>query len=414
MPQLEELALGTHRRWFYAWGGLILLAGCGQSGSSPLDTAQARYRAGDWDGVVAACDEALRESPESIDALLLRGRARMAAAQAEAAVSDFADVIRLAPDNPEGYYQRSLAYEALGKSEESAADKNYARGIDRQDAELLRRHAETIKMPELVRSEPDKKKPAAESKGFFHDEPRREDDSYTGTESRTEPAATAEPAADKPFFSPLTEPSIVGRTSLFDSPIFQTPLVGPAAKSPASPASGGADENDESKADRFAKRDAGQPNRAEPPLPRGGPNSPAEPEPIRIHGRPYAAALPTDRGSPTSLGRQRGELGPEVPTWRQPKYPTSRLNFSSPPGVPSGGAKPGTTQTYPSPGGPQRGSPLTSQPPAGSYVRPLILAPQLRGFTPDSPPLPLVPPRHSLAEPPGSSPGPAGINPAAR
>jgi hypothetical protein len=307
----------------------------------------------------------------------------LAADQGEAAVADFSEVIRLVPDDPEAYYQRSLAYERLGKGKESAEDRSHARGIDLQDAALLRQHVDTLRMPEMVRTEPLKKKPAVEP----DDQPNYEDP----FDARETWSKESDSALDRPLLAPLTgntgvgtdSPSIVGKLSPFDSSIFDSPLVPRPAKAPAKDGFESDDEKESPKPGATSHQ-SGQSVRDDAAARRFGPA--ADPEPIRIHGRPPGYDPRPGRGTSSD------ELGAADAT-RQPKYPTARLNFMSPLVGHTGAGKPGSTNPgMRSPTNqPQSGLSNLAQPQSGADLR-QVIEPQLRGFTPDTPALPRVGP----------------------
>jgi tetratricopeptide (TPR) repeat protein len=47
----------------------------------------------------------------------------------EKAVADYTEAIRLAPDDPIGYFQRAQAYRALGDEEQAASDERKAQEL---------------------------------------------------------------------------------------------------------------------------------------------------------------------------------------------------------------------------------------------------------------------------------------------
>jgi hypothetical protein len=381
-------------------GCLLPLAGCGDSITSPLDQAQEHYRAAQWDRAVAACDDVLRQSPDSIDALLLRGRARLAAGQPEPAVADFAEVIRLAPNNPEGFYQRSLAYSALGKTEEADADQEHARAIDLQDAALLRRHTSTLKTPQLVHSEPDKQAAEADGKdsSLTANPPDHSDDfqlrlDAANKTAREQTTGESPLLAPVPAGGPLSDPaSIVGGTSLLDSPLLKTPLVPRPVKAP-------------SKSPPEATGDNEKPKSTPSPAAQSG---------LQFSPRNFATStVQSDRRSAgthrSSNSRDASEVGEEQ-TARKSKYPIARLNFISQPAGTAPVADGVTRSRLPTL------QPPSLQPPSLALPRlrppsllvdlglasppdeaddeetpeePGFVAIQVRGFTPDAPPWPL-------------------------
>ena len=56
--------------------------------------------AGDYDAVIAACGEAIRENSSNTDALSHRGLAFLENGEYDRAVADFAQIIALLPEDP--------------------------------------------------------------------------------------------------------------------------------------------------------------------------------------------------------------------------------------------------------------------------------------------------------------------------
>jgi hypothetical protein len=417
-------------RW--AWGGsLLLLAGCGLS-ATPLDQAREHYRRGEWDRAVAACDQQLRTSPDSVEAMLLRGRARLAGGQYGAAAADFSHVIRLDPTNPEGFYQRSLAHAALGNADQADEDRRHARDIDTQDAALVRRHTSSLKGVEPVRIEPPKETESDEAVrptwavDLERDDPlqlsfdlasrptnQRSAEKQAADESPAEQGLAEDSLTHSRLLAPrsASEPpaaeatSIVGGTSLLESPILESPLF------PLSP------------------RKKTSPKSPQAPLPEEAPDieKPKPPQPPPHAAQPqteqsplaWRSLVPGLQHDPTAApggshapGRQPEESNQIAqPRGRQSKYPIAQLNFMSPLAQPHG--LPVQSPAGPVPAAPQKPSlmppPLkpTSLMPESTLVRlglvrppeelaeaapqvpPGFLAIQVRGFTPDAPPWPL-------------------------
>lgn len=115
-------------------GGLLLLAGCGQSGpETPAERAHHALNKGDYQGAIAICDEAIAINPEDAEAYVFRGRAhhfRNQPGDLDLAVKDFSEAIRLAPKKSDAYLARSLAYRDQGDAEKSAEDDQKARELD--------------------------------------------------------------------------------------------------------------------------------------------------------------------------------------------------------------------------------------------------------------------------------------------
>lgn len=107
-----------------------LVPGCAPREPTPLEHIEARYDLGDWSGTVAACTSLMRQSPDDVTLLYFRGRSFLALENYEAAVEDFSNIIRLQPEDPQGYYHRQLAYERTGESELAEIDANKGRSLD--------------------------------------------------------------------------------------------------------------------------------------------------------------------------------------------------------------------------------------------------------------------------------------------
>jgi tetratricopeptide (TPR) repeat protein len=88
-----------------------------------LDEAIRLAALGETDRVLVLLDEAIRLSPDLWQARQYRGEMRLGKPDgAEAALSDFSDAIRLAPDEPHLYILRSYVFTLLGHDSAARAD----------------------------------------------------------------------------------------------------------------------------------------------------------------------------------------------------------------------------------------------------------------------------------------------------
>lgn len=106
------------------------IPGCG--GGDPYDDADALMSRKRYSPAIVAYDELLMENPNSVRALMGRGRAYAATDDLEKAMADFNRAIELAPDHPEAYYRRAMLFERLDEPGKARLDEQYAHSIDPQ------------------------------------------------------------------------------------------------------------------------------------------------------------------------------------------------------------------------------------------------------------------------------------------
>lgn len=154
----------------------------------PLNTLDAKYRAGDYNGAIKDYTKSLKTEPENPDLYLGRGKCYLKLDKGKQAVSDFNKAIELFPNYREAYMlragihqqelnyplsiadlsmaltlenrdadlyvQRSLVHQLAGNQEEAIADYTWAIGVDSLDGQLyIDRgilYRKSQKMPEAV------------------------------------------------------------------------------------------------------------------------------------------------------------------------------------------------------------------------------------------------------------------------
>jgi WD40 repeat protein len=90
-----------------------------------------RLKAADGsDELLASCEAILKRDPHDVEALLARGNIRLGRKQTDAAIEDFTEVIRAAPDDGRGYHGRGLAYTDKGDYARAKADLEKAVNLD--------------------------------------------------------------------------------------------------------------------------------------------------------------------------------------------------------------------------------------------------------------------------------------------
>jgi hypothetical protein len=114
------------------FAGLAIFAltfvGCGQS--DPYVEAEELIARKRYSPAIVRFDEILHENPESVRALIGRGRAYMASDEDERALEDFDRAIDLAPDRAEAFYRRGMLFEKMGEPGKAKLDVEHARSID--------------------------------------------------------------------------------------------------------------------------------------------------------------------------------------------------------------------------------------------------------------------------------------------
>lgn len=77
---------------------------------------------GDADGALADFDQAIRLKPDGAAAFLERGSARLGQKEWAKSIEDFGRFIQLERRNPAGFYMRSLAHTGLGNYGDAIVD----------------------------------------------------------------------------------------------------------------------------------------------------------------------------------------------------------------------------------------------------------------------------------------------------
>jgi len=72
--------------------------------------------------LLACCEDVLKQEPESVDALVARGQARLRQGRAEGALADFNAALRLDPENAMAYYYRGQGHTDKGDYSQARAD----------------------------------------------------------------------------------------------------------------------------------------------------------------------------------------------------------------------------------------------------------------------------------------------------
>ena len=91
-----------------------------------LRRAEARWRAGDQEGAVAACSRAIELAPQWAGGYLARGQIFRLRGQPTLARADFAEAIRLRPDHAEAWLRRGDTYRETAAWEQAAQDYSAA------------------------------------------------------------------------------------------------------------------------------------------------------------------------------------------------------------------------------------------------------------------------------------------------
>ncbi len=109
---------------------LSLVCGCSFSEPTALEIAQRHIGQAEWELALGSSARLIRVDPTGHQGYLLHGRANLALKRLDAAVVDLSRAIRIAPQEPEAYYQRALAHKYLGKPILAAADRQAAHRRD--------------------------------------------------------------------------------------------------------------------------------------------------------------------------------------------------------------------------------------------------------------------------------------------
>src|SRR3972149_8732347 len=98
----------------------LVLAGCGAR--RPFDQGVAYLRQGQYVQARAAFDQAIREAPGSAEAYTNRGITRAPLGDLDGALEDYTRAAELAPKDPDGPYNRGLAWIAGRAHPQAAVD----------------------------------------------------------------------------------------------------------------------------------------------------------------------------------------------------------------------------------------------------------------------------------------------------
>jgi tetratricopeptide (TPR) repeat protein len=85
---------------------------------------------GEYDDIVIACTEQIRENPYNTDALSYRGRAFLNNDEYDRAIADFSQIIKIIPNEPHAYHHRGLAH--FEKRQHDRAIADHSEAIKRQ------------------------------------------------------------------------------------------------------------------------------------------------------------------------------------------------------------------------------------------------------------------------------------------
>jgi hypothetical protein len=122
-------------KWWALAGVWLAVVGCEQHLEGPTERGKILFQRGQWRDAIKACSEAIEASPDG-EAYLYRGRSFLCLGDTDRAIHDFSYAIRFDPNNSEGYYQRSIAYQQRGDQQRAEADHKMARQLDPAYAEL--------------------------------------------------------------------------------------------------------------------------------------------------------------------------------------------------------------------------------------------------------------------------------------
>jgi tetratricopeptide (TPR) repeat protein len=96
----------------------------------------------EFDEAIADLSEAVRLDPTSVNALHVRGFARMAAAQFDKAADDYNNAVRLAPKNAQLFYERATIWIANAEFDRAISDLDEAVRLDPKHAEAFMRRGD--------------------------------------------------------------------------------------------------------------------------------------------------------------------------------------------------------------------------------------------------------------------------------
>jgi tetratricopeptide (TPR) repeat protein len=109
---------------------LILAAVSGCSEQAPMERAEEFFRAGQWDQAIAACHKELADNPTNHTAHTIAGRSYAGRGEFDKAITEYDAAIRIAPEDPEAYHNRAIAYREQGDNQRASDDFRKARELD--------------------------------------------------------------------------------------------------------------------------------------------------------------------------------------------------------------------------------------------------------------------------------------------
>src|SRR6476660_1188112 len=184
----------------------LMAAGCGQSTPTTPEQLVSMGRFGD---AIDLCTRMIRANPRQADTYLYRGRAyhcRNEPGDLNRAIEDFTESIQLAPQDPEAYYSRALAYRDQGNSKQSTEDQQAARQLDprlRETYALMPELDETAPTAETKPRDPaadeakDEEKDKEDSPSLLRSERRRDRGRQSAASSGAQPGKS-EPVTPAP------------------------------------------------------------------------------------------------------------------------------------------------------------------------------------------------------------------------
>jgi tetratricopeptide (TPR) repeat protein len=109
--------------------GLLLVGGCAKNAQEVFEGGYSAYRKGDADKAIAQYTEAIRLDPKLTGAYYNRGFAYDKLGEHDKAIADFSEAIRLNPRDAGAYYNRGIAYQKKGDYGRAQGDFDQARTL---------------------------------------------------------------------------------------------------------------------------------------------------------------------------------------------------------------------------------------------------------------------------------------------
>ena len=106
--------------------------------TTDYETGKKAYENKDYATAITHLEKALKQDSKNIEIYSMLGESQIEVqpSQAKEAVDTFTQLIKVAPNNKEGYFGRASAYAALEKWSEAQTDIDQAYAIDPKDPEL--------------------------------------------------------------------------------------------------------------------------------------------------------------------------------------------------------------------------------------------------------------------------------------